>query len=160
MVPVRLHREHELADVSGGLARGKRLAIRDGLWPYGDALELVLGDLESVGILGHMAATEETCALDDVALLAPCPDEPPRLSIRPASGQSAIVLKWTQAAPCFQLEATEDLKQPQWSAFGYAVSQVTSVNGLTTVTVPLSSGSRFFRLQKQTSGSGCLGGQP
>jgi hypothetical protein len=77
---------------------------------------------------------------------APCTSEPPRLELR-AVGQSAIELAWPEEASCFQLETANTLSAPSWTT-EFTVLDSSVAGGLIRVTVPVSGGSRFFRLRR------------
>jgi alpha-tubulin suppressor-like RCC1 family protein len=132
----------------------------DGLPALAEELRQVLSELESVEIRSQVSGPAESCALDNVELMAPCMEEAPPLQIRRVPGQAAIELAWPQEALCFELEATDTLRQPHWSTSGLTILQVREVGGLHCVTVALDSASRFFRLRKGLAAAPCASEPP
>lgn len=58
---------------------------------------------------------------------------------------SCVAISWPQSAAGFNLEVTDNLATPKWTAVSTAPVAVGNNN---TVTVPLSGGARFYRLKK------------
>ncbi len=67
----------------------------------------------------------------------------PKLSIS-VSGDDVIVT-WPGGAAGYALQSTTSLLEPEWASI---LTEPTSVNGMNTVTNPLSSGKRFYRLRR------------
>ena len=116
----------------------------DGFPALPGELQHVLGVLETVEIQGEASEPNEAFGLDNVTLLAPCIEEPPALSL--SLDGNRVVLEWG-LTPCWQLESTDTLTAPNWTA-NFPVIGSRAANGLTQVTVNLTTGARFFRLRK------------
>ena len=102
--------------------------------------------LTAVRIQGQFSTATESYALDNVAFLAPCTDEPPPLNIRLQSNPPALLLEWPVEAACYQLEAAVQLNPAQWSPVTSPAPVL--LNGRQQLILDLPTAHRFFRLRK------------
>lgn len=81
--------------------------------------------------------------------LAPLATEDGQTTARPSLGAARaggnLVITWPGSATGFTLEASASLGNPNWVA---VTQTVTSASGQNTVTIPISSGTLFYRLKK------------
>ncbi len=72
-------------------------------------------------------------------------DPGPRLAIALTPGGATVVVSWPESAAGYQLQATESLSVPDWTAVG---DVPVVVEGQNTVALPVAGSTRFYRLTK------------
>jgi hypothetical protein len=129
------------------LREGQSWQGEDGLPALREDFLEVLGNVTALQIEGLFGSASESYALDNVAFLAPCLDEPPQLKVRLEPEASALVLEWPATAACYQLEWADTHDLTTWTR----VSGVTPTlsNAWQSVRMDFSGRQRVFRLRKQ-----------
>ena len=108
----------------------------------------VLSDVTELKVRGQFTSLADSGWLDNVAVVALETNNTPLLQIRRLDGNQ-LVLEWPANALDFQPESAADLTQPLWSSSNLPPATVTEDRSLKRLVLPVTSGQRYFRLQKR-----------